>query len=145
MRMARERLLPSVFEKTSPRHGTPVAAVVLSTCLVFLPTAVMAVRGVSGSDLYDLLGSLSVFGFLTAYALVAAALPFARRARGQHSHFVAIASVLAVLVVILIAVFDLRSTADIAHARLPYIFLIYIAGGFVWYAVRRKQARGVGG
>ena len=61
------------------------------------------------------------------------------------SHFVAIASVLAVLVVILIAVFDLRSTADIAHARLPYIFLIYIAGGFVWYAVRRKQARGVGG
>jgi amino acid transporter len=145
LRMARERLLPSVFEKTSARHGTPVAAVVLSTCLVFLPTAVMSVRGISGSDVYDLLGSLSVFGFLTAYALVAAALPFARRARGQHSHFVAIASVLAVLVVILIAVFDLRSTADIAHARLPYIFLIYIAGGFVWYAVRRKQARGVGG
>jgi amino acid transporter len=145
LRMARERLLPSVFEKTSARHGTPVAAVVLSTCLVFLPTAVMSVRGISGSDVYDLLGSLSGFGFLTAYALVAAALPFARRARGQHSHFVAIASVLAVLVVILIAVFDLRSTADIAHARLPYIFLIYIAGGFVWYAVRRKQARGVGG
>ena len=112
MRMARERLLPAVFEKTSARHGTPVAAVVLSTCVVFIPTAVMAMRGVSGSDMYDLLGSLSVFGFLTAYALVALALPFARRARGQHSHFVAAVSVIAVLVVILIAVFDLRSTAD---------------------------------
>ncbi len=144
LRMARERLLPSVFENTSARHRTPVAAVVLSTCLVFLPTAVMSLRGISGSDVYDLLGSLSVFGFLTAYALVAAALPFARRARGQHSHVVAIASLLAVLVVILIAVFDVRSTADLAHARLPYIYLIYIAAGLAWYAIRRKQAVGGG-
>lgn len=140
LRMARERLLPSLLESTSQKHGTPVAAVVLSTCLVFLPAAVLSLRGVSGSDIYDLLGSLSVFGFLTAYALVAAALPFARRARGQHSHFVAVASVMAVLVVILIAVFDLRSTADIAHARLPYIYLVYIAAGLAWYAARRKQA-----
>jgi amino acid transporter len=140
LRMARERLLPSVFEKTSSRHRTPVAAIALSTCLVFLPTAVMSLRGISGSDVYDLLGSLSVFGFLTAYALVAAALPFARRAHGQHSHLIAVASVIAVLVVILIAVFDVRSTADIAHARLPYIYLIYIAAGLAWYAVRRKQS-----
>jgi amino acid transporter len=140
LRMARERLLPPVFEKTSRRHGTPVAAVVLSTCLVFLPTAVMSLRGISGSDVYDLLGSLSVFGFLTAYALVAAALPFARRARGQHSNVLAVISVLAVLVVGLIAVFDLRSTTDVAHARLPYIYLIYIAAGLAWYAARQKRA-----
>jgi amino acid transporter len=140
LRMARERLLPALFEKTSPRHGTPVAAVVLSTCVVFIPAAVMAMHGVSGSDVYDLLGSLSVFGFLTAYALVAAALPFARRARGQHSHFVTAVSAVAVLVVVLIAVFDLRSTADVAHARLPYIYLLYIAAGLAWYAARRKQS-----
>ncbi len=145
LRMARERLLPSILERTSHKHGTPVAAVVFSTCLVFLPTAGLSLHGVSGSEVYDLLGSLSVFGFLTAYALVAAALPFARRTRGQHSHFVAVASVTAVLVVILIAIFDLRSTADIAHARLPYIYLIYIAAGLAWYAVRHKQASVVGG
>ena len=143
LRMARERLLPSVFERTSPQHGTPVAAVVLSTCLVFLTTAVLSVRGISGSDVYDLLGSLAVFGFLTAYALVAAALPFARRARGQHSHILAAVSVAAILVVVLIAVFDLRSTADIAHARLPYIYVIYIAAGLAWYA-RRKRTVAVG-
>jgi len=106
---------------------------------------VMAMRGISGSDVYDLMGSLSVFGFLTAYALVAAALPFARHARGQHSHFVAVVSAVAVLVVVLIAVFDLRSTADIAHARLPYIFLLYIAVGLAWYAVRRGQPAVVDG
>jgi biotin transporter BioY len=85
------------------------------------------------------MGSLSVFGFLTAYALVAIALPFARRARGRHSHLVVAVSVLAALVVVLIGVFDLRSTADAAHVRLPYFYLLYIAGGLAWYATRRKS------
>jgi hypothetical protein len=49
------------------------------------------------------------------------------------------------LVVILIAVFDLRSTADVAHARLPYIYLLYITAGLAWYAVRRKQAAVING
>lgn len=139
MRMARERLLPPVFERTNPRHGTPGAAIALSAGLIFVSTCVLQLRGVNGSDMYDLLGSLSVFGFLTAYALVAIALPFARRARGQHSHLILVVSVLAALVVVLIAVYDLRSTADAAHARLPYIYLVYIAAGLAWYAARRKR------
>ena len=139
LRMARERLLPPLLEKTSRRHGTPIAAVAVSTCLVFLTAVVLAARGVSGSDTYDLLGSLAVFGFLTAYALVAAALPFARRARGQHSQIVVLVSGTAVLIVFLIAVFDLRSSSDAAHTWLPYIYLAYLAAGLAWYGVRRKR------
>jgi amino acid transporter len=90
--------------------------------------------------MYDLLGSLSVFGFLTAYALVALALPFARRAVGQHSHLVLVVSVVTVLVMVMIAVFDLRSTSDAMHARIPYIYLGYIAAGLAWYGLRRKRA-----
>ncbi len=142
LRMARERLLPRVFAKTSARHGTPVAAVVLSTAAVLLTTYALAIRNVSGSDMYDLVGSLSVFGFLTAYALVAIALPFARRARGQHSSLVVVASVAATVVIVLIGVFDLRSTTDAAHARLPYIYLFYIASGLAWYGARRKAMLG---
>ena len=138
MRMAGARLLPRTFEKTGA-HGTPIAAVVLSSSLIFVPTMLMAVRGITGADVYDLAGSLSVFGFLTAYALVAIALPFARRARGQHSLLVLAVSALAVLVVVLIGVYDLRSTADAAHARLPYIYLAYIAAGLAWYMVRRRS------
>jgi amino acid transporter len=92
--------------------------------------------------MYDLLGSLSVFGFLTAYALVAVALPFARRAMGQHSHAVAVVSVLTVVVMILIVIFDLKSATDAVHARIPWIYLAYIAAGLAWYAVRRKRAAG---
>jgi amino acid transporter len=102
-------------------------------------TVAMALRGVNGSDMYDLIGSLSVFGFLTAYALVAVALPFARRAMGQHSRTVATVSVLTVLVMILIVIFDLESAADANHARIPWIYLGYIAGGLALYFVRRKE------
>jgi amino acid transporter len=101
---------------------------------------VLAFYGAGGAEMYDLLGSLSVFGFLTVYALVALALPFARRALGQHSHAVAIVSVFTVVVMILIAVFDLRSSSDPVHARIPYIYLGYIGAGIAWYVLRRKKA-----
>jgi amino acid transporter len=140
MRMAHGRLLPGLFERTSKKHGTPGAAIALSAGLMLASTLAMEWRAFTGSDMYDLLGSLSVFGFLTAYALVALALPFARRAMGQHSHLVAAVSVITVVVLILIAVFDLRSTADAVHARIPYIYLAYIVAGIAWYALRRGKA-----
>jgi len=138
--MAGGALLPAPLARTSPRHGTPGSAIALSAGLMFAATAALALRGAAGSDMYDLLGSLSVFGFLTAYALVALALPFARRAMGQHSHAVAAISILTVVVIVLITVFDLRSTSDPVHARIPYLYLAYIAAGLVWYAFRRKKA-----
>ncbi len=140
MRMAHGALLPAVFQRTNPRHGTPGASIAVSIAIIFSATAAMLLRGFTGSDMYDLLGSLSVFGFLTAYALVAVALPFARRALGQHSHVVAAVSVLTVVVLVLITVFDLRSTSDEIHSRIPYIYLVYIGAGNAWYVLRRKRA-----
>jgi hypothetical protein len=72
--------------------------------------------------------------------MVAAALPFAQSARGQHSHAVAAVSVITVVVMILITIFDLRSSSDPAHARIPYIYLAYIVAGIVVYLMRRKEA-----
>lgn len=139
MRMARSGLVPSLFEKTSSRHGTPVAGVVLSAGLMLAGTIVLQLRSINGSEMYDLFGSLSVFGFLTAYALVAIALPFARRAAGQHSGLVAIISTVTVVVLVLIAIFDLRSTADAVHARIPYVYLGYVAAGSLLYLARGKR------
>ncbi len=139
MKMAHGRLLPRALERTNKRHGTPGAAIAVSAGLMLAATAVLSLRGVQGSDMYDWLGSLSVFGFLTAYALVALALPFARRALGQHSHWVAAASAVTVVVMILIVIFDLRSASDQTHARIPWIYLGYIACGLAWYLLRRKK------
>jgi amino acid transporter len=145
MRMARSGLIVSALDRTSRKHGTPGLAIAVSVGLMLSATAAMDLRGFAGSDMYDLLGSISVFGFLTAYGLVAVALPFARRAVGQHSHLVASLSVLTFVVLVMIAVFDLRSTSDQIHARIPYIYLAYICAGIAWYALRRRHVGAVTG
>jgi amino acid transporter len=140
LRMARSGLLPRALERTSQKHGTPGLAVLVSAALMLAATAVMNLGGISSAEMYDLLGSLSVFGFLTVYALVALALPFARRALGQHSHVVAAISLLTVVVMILIVIYDLKSASDLSHARIPWIYLAYVAAGVLWYLLRRKKA-----
>ena len=139
MRVAHGGLLPPALERTNLRHGTPGLAIALSAGLMLGGTAVMGLRGMTGSDMIDLLGSLAVLGFLTAYALVAGALPFARYALGQHSHRIAAISVVTVVVMILIVIFDLMSASDPAHARIPYIYLVYLTLGIAWYWVKRKR------
>ena len=139
LRMSHAGLLPHALRITSPRHGTPANAIALSSILMFLATAAMAARGIAGFDMYDLAGSLSVFGFLTAYALVALAVPFAERSLGRSpSTAIVLTSAFTVLVIVTIAVFDIRSSSDPAHARIPYLYLAYIAVGLGAYFVRRK-------
>src|ERR1017187_8269813 len=53
-------------DSTTRRHGTPGAAIALSSGFMFVSTAALALRGVPGSDMYDWMGSFSVFGFVTA-------------------------------------------------------------------------------
>jgi amino acid transporter len=139
MQMAHGGLLPAALRRTGTHHGTPSTAIVLSAALMFAVTIALAMRGVEGSVMYDWMGSLAVFGFLTAYGLVAIGLPFARRAAGQHSHWVAAASGFTVVVLILIAIFDVKSSADAVHTLIPYIYLGYLASGIGWYVVRRKK------
>jgi amino acid transporter len=135
--MSHEGLMPELLQVTSKRHGTPGPAIMLSAGVMLAAAEAMTLNGVSAAAIYDLLGSLSVFGFLTAYALVAAALPFARRALGQHSHLVAAASVVTVLVLIVVVIFDLQSASDVNHARIPWIYLGYLALGLVWSSLNR--------
>lgn len=139
LRMSHAGLLPHALQSTSRVHGTPGSAILLSSVLMFLATATMAGRGIAGFDIYDLAGSFSVFGFLTAYALVALAVPFAERSLGKTSAAIVLVCALTVIVIVMITVFDIRSSADPAHARIPYIYLGYLAVGLAAYFVRMDR------
>jgi amino acid transporter len=141
LRMSHAGILPASLRSTSPVHGTPAASIAIGSILMFLGTAIMAIRGITGFDMYDLAGSLSVFGFLTAYALVALAVPFAERRLAQSSLLITSISSFTVIVIVLIAIFDIRSSSDPAHARIPYIYLAYIAVGLVFHFTKRKPYR----
>jgi amino acid transporter len=139
LQMARSGLIPAAFQHTS-RHRTPDAAIALCVLIMFAATGIAALGGTTGSGMYDVFGSLSVFGFLTAYALVAVALPFAHRALGRHSRLIAAVSILTVLVIALIVVFDIQSAADPVHASLPYAYLAYLGAGTGWHMLRKGPA-----
>ncbi len=88
--------------------------------------------------MYGWLGSISVYGFLTAYALVAASLPFARRAMGQHSWLVTAVSCLTFLVMIAGAFGCVYPIPAAPALWFPYIYVGYMAFGMVWFLIRRK-------
>jgi amino acid transporter len=138
LRMAHSGLIPDTFGKTHPRFGTPSAGVILSSAAMLLATFGMSLRGIGGTDIYGWLGSISVFGFITAYALVAVALPFARKALGQHSNLVAVVSWITVTVMVAATVGSVLPVPDPPAVWFPYIYLGYMALGMGWFLVRRK-------
>ena len=138
LRMAHSGMIPDLFGRTHKRFGTPGAGVILCTAVMFCATGTLAARGVSGSDMYEWLGSISVFGFLTAYALVAIALPFARRALGQHSYSITAVSWITALVMMGAAFGSVYPVPAAPALWFPYIYLGYMALGMGWYVVRRR-------
>ncbi len=138
LRMGHSGLLPDTFGRTHKKFGTPTAGVILSSAAVFAATAALALNGIEGFDMYLWLGSVSVFGFLTAYALVAVSLPFARKVVGQHSHLVTAVSWFTVLVLLGVGIGSVYPIPPAPARWFPYVYLIYMALGMAWFVVRRK-------
>ena len=74
--MAHDGLLPGWVTKTHAHHETPIAAALIVVLAMDAPVTALAMRGVTGADLYGWLATISVFGFLTAYGVVVVAMPF---------------------------------------------------------------------
>ncbi len=138
LRMAHSGLVPDAFGKTHKRFGTPGAGVILTCLSVFAVTAVLAFKGVAAIDLYGWLGSIAVFGFLTAYGLVAVALPYARKAVGQHSVAVGALSGITVLVMIAGAIGSLYPVPTGPAFWFPFLYAGYMVLGMIWFLIRRK-------
>jgi amino acid transporter len=85
------------------------------------------------------MGTLAVFGFLTAYALVAIAMPvyLARRGRLRVGGVaLSIAATLAMLAAILGTIFPVPPKP---YCYLPSVYALYLAAGMLWYAVSSSR------
>ena len=143
LKMAHDGLAPSPLGRTHRDHETPHLAVLTTGLAVLLPAAFLSARGVSGMDIYGWMGALAVYGFLTTYLLVAAALPIFLRRRGQLTSSaiaLAAASGLAMLLILVGTVYP--PPTDHPYNILPYFYLAYLACGLVWFLIahRRRMA-----
>lgn len=141
LKMAQDGLLHSNLGRAHTRHETPHIAVLVCGLAVFLLAGGLAARGVSGADIYGWMGSLAVYGFITAYFLVAAALPFYLRRRAQLDAAALTLSIAASIAMVLAMAGTLYPVPAPPYNRLPYYYLAYLIAGLAWFYFSPKMQR----
>jgi amino acid transporter len=103
---------------------------VLAVGLVLLILSIaLTARGVSGMDIYGYLGSLAVYGFITVYFVVAAALPIYLRRRAQLTPAALTLSIAAAVAMLLAVAGTLYPIPASPYNVLPYVYLVYLSLG----------------
>ncbi len=138
--MAHHGLVHGHLRKTHSGHDTPWVASAVAGLLVVLAPLVLAQRGISGADIYGWMGSLAVYGFLTAYGLVTVALPVHLHRRGRLSILALLLALSAGLATLLAMLGSLFPVPPPPYRYLPYLYGIYLLAGIGWYAVAGRKA-----
>jgi amino acid transporter len=141
--MAHHGLAPGRLTHTNTTHETPGEASILAAVLALLPAAGLALHGTSGADIYGWMGTLAVYGFLTAYGLVAVALAFHLRNAGRLTSgylLLTVATSLAMLLAMVSNVYPNTPPAPLLY--FPFLYAAYVGAALLWLAVsnRRNQA-----
>ena len=139
LKMARDGLLHATLGRAHATNETPHFAVLASALAVLLLSAGLAARGVSGADIYAWMGSLAVYGFITAYFLVAAALPFTLRRRNQLTPGAILLAISGALAMLLAMAGTLYPVPAAPYNVLPYIYLAYLLAGLTWFHLAPRR------
>ncbi len=131
--MAHNGLAHGTFRTTHPRNETPTLALLATGIAAVLPVAILAYRGSSGLDVYGWMGSLATYGFIVTYALVCAALPNYLRNHGVFRPGAQIIPWLAFLAMLAAMVGNLYPVPEGPYGKLPYIYLVYLSAGLLWF------------
>jgi amino acid transporter len=136
--MAHHGLAHKRLGHTHARNATPGSAVILIGFLTLVPTAVLAARGVSGSDIYAWMGSLATYGFITVYGQVTFALPFYMKLKQRLTAPVLLLSIVATAAMVLALMGTLYPAPPAPYNWLPYLYLAYLVVGLIWFAASRR-------
>ena len=136
--MAERGLFPEPAKAVHPRHLTPHISVFVTTVLIVACYIVMLIAGFSPIDIFNNAATLSAFGFIVIYVLIAIAAPRYLKSIGELKPadiFLAIAAIAFLIVPAITLVYPIP---DPPVRWFPYIFIAYLAAGFAWFATRRS-------
>jgi amino acid transporter len=149
MMMAHNGMTHRWMSRTHDRNSTPHTAVLVTSFATLLLPVGLALAKISGETVYDWMGSLATYGFITVYALVAVALPLHLKAERRLSGAIVVLATASVLAMVLVLEGTLYPVPEAPKNWLPYLFLAYLAAGIVWHAWQtrgnRQPAAGITG
>lgn len=137
--MGKQGLVHPALGRAHSKNETPGTAVLLTGAVTLVPAAALAARGASGFDIYGWMGSLAVYGFITAYGLVALALPFYLKRAARLTPAMALLSIAAVAAMALALAGSIYPVPPAPYNWLPYFYLAYLAAAALWFAMSGKM------
>lgn len=138
--MAMSRLLPQPFAGIEARHGTPNVAVTVVTAITLGVAAGALTFGVAPIDIFNNCGTLSTFGFILIYMLIAvAALIYTKQLGETRAVDVAISGI-ALILLVLSTVWFFATIPSPPQHWFVYYFLAFILIGAIWFRLRTASA-----
>lgn len=140
--MARKGLFPPAAGKIQSRFATPYVAVTVVVAAMLFTALAMYFAGVTPINIFNYCGTLSSFGFIVIYALIAIAAPRFLRRIGDHKTADYVISALALICLLVPAVTLFVPAPPPPTNAFAYIFVLYMLGGWIYFtaAARRRTA-----
>jgi amino acid transporter len=140
--MAHNGMTHRWIRRTHDRNSTPHTAVLVTGLATMLLPVGLMVASANGETIYDWMGSLATYGFITVYALVAVALPLHLKAEKKLSMAIVLLAAASVLAMVLVLEGTLYPVPEPPKNWLPYLFLAYLAAAVAWHAWQTRGSHG---
>jgi amino acid transporter len=136
--MARKGLFPSAAAAVQPRYATPYVAVTIVVIAMLIVALLMYGAGTSPINIFNYCGTLSSFGFILIYAMIAIAAPGYLRRIGDHRVVDYVIAAFALLFLFVPAVTLFYPAPPPPTNLFAYIFVAYMFAG--WLLLARQPA-----
>jgi amino acid transporter len=136
--MANAGLLPPPFARIEPKHDTPNVSVTAVTAVTLALTVIALTLRVAPIDIFDNFGTLSSFGFILVYMLVAISAAVYSRRLGELRFLDLSVSIVALALLILATIWLFEVQAP-AQRWFVYYFLAFVGAGLLWFRLRKAS------
>jgi amino acid transporter len=135
--MARYGYLAGALTKVHSRYRTPSRAIVLAVIVPLVGS--LATLPLGALEAFGFAGTLATFGFLVVYFLICLAAPLDQFRAGTLKLKHLLVSGGGTLLMTFVIFGSLYPVPPWPQNLLPYLFLVFLAAGFVWFILLTRR------